>query len=219
MKAGRSQLTRRLSSGQGLLPDNGTGIIFKSVALRVFWIPLKALIIAGMAGAGKTEFANYCRSLGVHVVQMGELVRERVKQYSLEPTGKNIARVANEERLKHGSDVWARRTVKVVGQKNTVIDGTRSEAEVAYFRGSLGKDAIVVAVYASAGIRYERLRARNRNDVPLTLGEFEERDRRELGWGLGNVIALSDRTIGNEGSMEELKSRIRELLQELNFGK
>lgn len=180
---------------------------------------MKALIIAGMAGAGKTEFANYCRSLGVQVVQMGELVREKVKEYHLEPTGKNIARVANEERLKKGADVWARRTAQVVGNGNTVIDGTRSEAEVAHFRSSFGKNAIVVAVYASAGIRFERLRARNREDVPLTLGEFEERDRRELGWGLGNVIALSDRTIGNEGSMEELKAKIKELLGELKFGR
>lgn len=178
---------------------------------------MKAIIIAGMAGAGKTELARYCKSLGLPVIQMGDLVREKVRSLSMAMTGKNIARVANEERLKLGSDVWARRAAKKVGSGNTVIDGTRSEAEVAHFRSNFGKDAVVVAVYASANTRYERLKARNREDVPLTLGEFEERDRRELGWGLGNVIALSDRTVGNEGTIDELKEKINELLDELNF--
>ncbi len=170
-----------------------------------------------MAGAGKTEFAQYCKSLGIPVVQMGDLVREKVAEYGLEMTGKNVARVANEERLKRGNDVWARRTVKKVGHGNTVIDGTRSEAEVAHFRSHFGKNAVVVTVYASARTRYERLRARNREDVPMTQGEFDERDRRELGWGLGNVIALSDRVVGNEGTIEELRQSIKELLMELEF--
>lgn len=178
---------------------------------------MKALIIAGMAGAGKTEFAQYCRSLGIPVIQMGDLVREKVGEYGLEMNGKNIARVANEERLKLGTDVWARRTAKRVGGRNTVIDGTRSEAEVAHFRNHFGRSAVVVAVYASAKTRFERLKSRNRSDVPLTTGEFEERDRRELGWGLGNVIALSDRTVGNEGTIEELKQKVKELLEELEF--
>lgn len=178
---------------------------------------MKALIISGMAGAGKTEFAVYCKSLGIPVVQMGDIVREKVAEHGLEQTGKNVARVANEERLKRGNDVWARRTVKRVGGRNTVIDGTRSEAEVAYFRSYFGKDAVVVAVVASAVTRYERLKSRNREDVPLSLGEFDERDRRELGWGLGNVIALSDRVVGNEGTIEELRKSIMLLLEELDF--
>lgn len=178
---------------------------------------MKALIIAGMAGAGKTEFAQHCKSLGIPVVQMGDLVRERVREYGLEMTGRNIARVANVERLKHGSDVWARHTAARVDGTSTVIDGTRSEAEVAYFRRHFGRDALVVAVYASAPIRFSRLKSRNREDVPMTPGEFEERDRRELGWGLGNVIALSDRAIGNEGSITELRQKINELLEESKF--
>lgn len=192
-------------------------IIFKRGGLRVSGPELKALIIAGMAGAGKTEFAQFCKSLGIPVIQMGDLVREKVKDNGLEMTGRNVGKIANAERLKLGNDVWARRTVKRTGGRNTVIDGTRSEAEVAHFRERFGKDAIVVSVYASARTRYERLKARNREDMPLTLGEFEERDRRELGWGLGNVIALSDRIVGNEGSIEELRQKIKELLDELGF--
>jgi dephospho-CoA kinase len=176
----------------------------------------KILILAGMAGAGKTEFADYCRSLNISVHNMGDAVRDRVRELGLELNGRNIARVASEERLKYGSDIWARRTARKTNG-NCVIDGTRSEAEVSYFRRTYGRNAIIVAIYASAPLRYERLRKRPREDTPLSLGEFEERDRRELGWGLGNVIALSDRIIGNEGSLPEFRERIKHLLSDLSM--
>jgi len=180
---------------------------------------LKALIITGMAGAGKTEFANYCTSLGIPVVQMGDFVRERVRQLGLALNGQSLARIASAERLKFGNEIWAMRTARSVssGKHNTVIDGTRSEAEVAYFRHFFGTDATVVTVYASSVTRYRRLKSRAREDVPLSHGEFEERDRRELGWGLGNAIALSDRIVGNEDTIDEFRKRVGLLLSELGF--
>ena len=180
---------------------------------------MKALVLTGMAGAGKTEFANYCTSLSIPVFQMGDVVRSRVSQLKLEPTGTNIGRVASVERLKYGSDIWARRTARNVknGDSDCVIDGTRSEAEVAYFRQYFGMNAVVVNIYASSRIRYERLKSRARSDTPLTRGEFEERDRRELGWGLGNAIALSDMVLGNEGTMDEFRKNITNLLREAGF--
>ena len=180
---------------------------------------MKALIITGMAGAGKTEFANCCTSLDIPVVQMGDVVRERVKQLGLALNGQSVGRVASSERLKFGNDIWARRTAKIVtaAKRATVIDGTRSEAEVAYFRRFFGEDAAVVTVYASSVTRYTRLMSRGRDDIPLSHGEFEERDRRELGWGLGNAIALSDRIVGNEGTIEEFRNRVGQMLSELGF--
>lgn len=178
---------------------------------------MKILILAGMAGAGKTEFAEFCRSLGITVHNMGDMVRERVAESGLDMTARNIARVASEERLKFGNDIWARRTAKRISG-DCVIDGTRSESEVSYFRARFGNDALVLAIYASAHVRYERLKKRGRADTPLTPGEFEERDRRELGWGLGNVIALSDRIIGNEGTLEEFRKSIRDIISSLSMG-
>ncbi|MBX8632399.1 MAG: AAA family ATPase [Thermoplasmata archaeon] len=180
---------------------------------------MKALVLTGMAGAGKTEFANHCRSLGIPVFQMGDLVRETVRRLNLELNGNNIGRVASVERLKYGNDIWARRTARNISAKNSncIIDGTRSEAEVAYFRHHFGTDALIVTVYASSPIRYSRLRSRGRSDIPLSRGEFEERDRRELGWGLGNAIALSDRILGNEGTIEAFRESIELLLRDIGF--
>ena len=43
---------------------------------------------------------------------------------------------------------------------------------------------------------------------------MKERERRELSWGLGSVIAMADVIIVNEGNLEEFREKIRQLLKE-----
>jgi dephospho-CoA kinase len=57
---------------------------------------------------------------------------------------------------------------------------------------------------------------RDRTDAPENQEQFSERDRRELGWGLGSLIALADRMIVNEGTLGEFKEKVEELLRELS---
>ncbi len=56
------------------------------------------------------------------------------------------------------------------------------------------------------------MRARARFDAPKDWKEFHERDERELGWGLGSLIAMADHLIVNEGTLEEFKSRCSQCL-------
>jgi len=42
-----------------------------------------------------------------------------------------------------------------------------------------------------------------------------ERDRRELGVGMGAVIAAADHTIVNEGTSAQLKTEIRQVMKEM----
>jgi dephospho-CoA kinase len=44
---------------------------------------------------------------------------------------------------------------------------------------------------------------------------LEERDKRELRWGLGAVIAAADIIISNEGSIDEFRDKIRKTLDEI----
>ncbi len=47
----------------------------------------------------------------------------------------------------------------------------------------------------------------------MSIEEFREREKKELSWGLGNVIAMADIVIINEGSLEEFKEKVREILR------
>jgi dephospho-CoA kinase len=92
------------------------------------------------------------------------------------------------------------------------IDGVRSEAELEVFRHRLGHDFTLVAIHASRATRMKRLFERHREDDVKDEGEFIARDERELGWGLGRVIALADVMLVNEESMPNLSSQVERIL-------
>lgn len=174
-----------------------------------------AIVITGMPGSGKGEFVRVCEERGVHIVHMGDVVREEARQRGLELTDQNVGGLAQRERELHGYDIWAVRTIPHLRDGFSVIEGCRGDAEVRCFRSNLGRALIVVAIHARPRLRYERLVRRGRTDSPATQAEFESRDLRELGWGIGNVISTADELLINEGSLEEFHRAARSLLDRL----
>ncbi|MCC6040980.1 MAG: dephospho-CoA kinase, partial [Desulfurococcaceae archaeon] len=74
---------------------------------------------------------------------------------------------------------------------------------------------ITVAVHSSPKTRFERLLRRKRPGDPSTYEEFYERDMTELRFGLGDVIALADYVVVNEGDIEEAKAKSREIFMKI----
>ncbi len=172
--------------------------------------------VAGMPGSGKSVVGRAAREMGFEVVVMGDVVREEVRRLGLEPTPSNMNRVARMLRERYGSAAVALRVAeKIRGMRasRVVVDGVRSLDEVRVFRG-LGR-VVVVAVHASPRTRFERLRRRGRPGDPSSWEEFVARDMVELGFGLGNVIALADYMIVNEGGLEEAYREARRVLEEI----
>ena len=56
---------------------------------------------------------------------------------------------------------------------------------------------------------------RGREDDSQDIKLIKERDKRELSWGLGNVIASADVVISNEGPVEEFKQKIKDLFNKI----
>ncbi len=173
---------------------------------------MKIYVTTGMPGAGKEEFLKCCEERGAKVIRMGDIVREKAKELGFDLSDASVGTLANEERRRYGKDVWAKRTIPFVGGELVCIDGSRNPEEIEAFRKAFGEDLRVVAIHTSPKTRYERLKARSRPDSPQTRADFDIRDRRELAWGLGDVIALADFMIVNEGEIRELNGSICELL-------
>lgn len=180
---------------------------------------MKILAFAGMPFSGKTEAVQIAKDIGIKVIRMGDAVWNEVENRGLELNGKNVGMVANEMREKHGMDIWARRTIKKIntlGEKNViVIDGIRNIEEIDAFKKELGKDFLVIAIDASNEARYKRAMSRGREDDSKNLEEIKERDRRELGWGIGAVIASADIVVTNEGDIKDFKDKIKKTLDEI----
>ena len=87
-----------------------------------------------------------------------------------------------------------------------VIDGIRSTAEIEVLK-NVGPVKLL-SIEASTDTRYKFLGTRGRSDDPVTREKFEERDKRELGVGIGKSIAIADETISNNNiTLDELTER------------
>lgn len=175
---------------------------------------MKVIAFTGMPGAGKTEAVAAARELSIPVVSMGDEVRKETERRGLPLTDEHVGEVAEEMRRTHGMDVWARRCLeKIGGEWVVIVDGIRNHEEVELFRSTI-PDFILVAIHASPAVRYQRLMARGREDDGLRVDELKVREKRELSWGLGDVIAMADIVVVNEGSLAAFRKKIKELLSQ-----
>lgn len=173
---------------------------------------MKILVTTGMPGSGKEEFLKCCQARGAKVIRMGDIVRDKAKEFGLDPSDASVGTLANEERRRYGMNIWAKRTIPFVGGDLVVIDGSRGPDEIRAFKHAFGDDLKVVAIHSSPKTRFERLRARGRPDSPTVHTEFDARERRELDWGLGEIIATADYMIVNESTLADLEKDVDKFL-------
>lgn len=173
---------------------------------------MRLIVTVGMPGSGKDELVSVAQRVGLATLKMGDLVRDETRRRGLPITNANVARVASEEREKHGAGVWAQRAVPKLTETRMLVDGCRSDTEVTVFRHNFG-DLFVLGIYSSPEHRYDRMIRRNRGDDAAGLQEFFDRDRRELKWGIGNAFALADGMLINEGSLDEFRQAARSMLE------
>ena len=175
---------------------------------------MKLIVTVGMPGSGKDELVAVARSMGLAVLKMGDLVRDETKRRGLALNNPNVARVASEERDRHGPGIWAQRALPKLTETRMLVDGCRSDSEVTVFRHNFG-DLFVLGIFASPETRYERMTSRSRTDDGGSLQEFFDRDRRELKWGIGNAFALADGMLVNEGTLDEFRRAGRASLERI----
>jgi dephospho-CoA kinase len=166
----------------------------------------KVIVLTGMPGAGKEEFVKVAVETGYGVIRMGDVVREEAGRRQIMMDDRGVGGFANQEREAHGPGIWAERCLQALGKEDTVIDGSRSLEELYVFRRSLGEGLRLVAIHSSPGQRFLRLQKRARYDAPHDREAFMERDKRELGWGIGSLIAMADVMLVNESDLEHFRA-------------
>ena len=171
----------------------------------------KAILIIGMPGSGKDEFAMVAREMGIEVINMGDIVREYTSS-----TGVSISmsgEIASRERKVNGMDIWAKRTIERVQSNFVFVEGVRNIEEIQRFRKDM-VIGLVVSISSGRDTRYARLLKRGREDDPRNIEEFTVREKRELSWGIGEVLATADRYICNDSSIDAFKESVKEFLRQ-----
>jgi dephospho-CoA kinase len=175
----------------------------------------KVIGVAGMPGAGKAEISRIAHEKGYTILVMGDVVREETKLRRLDPTPENIGKITLRLREEEGPTVVARKCIPRIMNVNTdvvLVDGVRSPNEIHEFKKNFPY-FFLIAVFSSPETRFRRLFRRKRSDDPKGLNSFLERDLRELNLGQGNVMVMADYLIVNEGTLQEYRAKIREVLE------
>lgn len=178
---------------------------------------MKVIGTVGMPASGKGEFSRIARSLGIHVVVMGDVVREEALRQGLPGKDANLGEVAGRLRKERGMAAIAELTLPSIEQQKAplvLVDGIRGDAEVAFFRDRF-PDFFLVGIDAPFAARLARLSSRAREDDGMTDEELVVRDRREISWGLGRALAGADYLLCNDGTMEEFEAKVRKLLEKI----
>jgi dephospho-CoA kinase len=173
---------------------------------------MKILAIVGLPGSGKTTAIDAIKDLGI-VVTMGNIVRDEVKRRGIEPNGINLGKIAQQLRESGGPGIIAKRCVDIIVKMKAeiiIVDGIRSLAEVNIFRKFWKFPLIAIRVEEEK--RLGRLFERSRSDDPKNLEELKERDKRELKFGLNDVIREADYTIKNNSTIDDLKKKTRDVV-------
>lgn len=183
---------------------------------------IKLVTFVGMPGAGKSYCVDYMKGKGLPAVYFGGITLDEVKARGLELTESNEKLVREEIRAKEGKGAYANRIIEKIealsenGDQTIIVDGLYSWTEYKTFKDKFGKNVIIIAITAPRHMRHQRLAkrpVRPLNDQEVTSREYAEIENLEK----GGPIANADYTIVNDGSPEDLASRIEEILKQENI--
>ena len=175
--------------------------------------------LTGRFAAGKGAAAEFFKTRGFHYLSLSDLLREELAARGLAFSRENLIITGKTLRAGEGPAVLAARALKYLslesGKNNWVIDSIRSPAEVAALRAL--KNFTLLAIDASAELRFARLRARGRAGDSATLEQFVAQEAAEdttdpNGQQLSATFALADVIIANDGERAALHERLEEFL-------
>lgn len=178
--------------------------------------------ITGTNGAGKGAAVDYLVEKGFTHYSSSGFLGEELDRRGIEKTRTNLRAVGNEFRAKYGSGYLTETFLKMAaaqGVHNMVIESVRSTGEAKRIKAAGG---IMLVVDADRKLRYDRIFARKTGKDFVDFDTFVTQEEREWYGAEGDhdmnmrkVMDMGDHTIQNDGSLEELKTSIDEVLQKM----
>jgi len=194
----------------------------------------------GLPGSGKGEASVVARQQGLTVLVMGDVIRQEAARLGIAATDRNLGRIGSALRAAEGPEAVARRVLeraRACGEGIVVVDGLRSRQEAEYFASQAEKFHLV-EICAPVQTRLKWLQARGRSDDPgisqagaketlvqdekiiasclepdgLAAAALEQRECREMGWGMCEAIEAASLKLRNDGSLDEFRENVKRLL-------
>jgi dCMP deaminase len=176
--------------------------------------------LTGTNASGKGEVAEFLKSRGFEFQSLSDEIRDEIRSRGRGITREELIEVGRELRSRFGPGVLAERVLRrLEPHHNYVVDSIRNPLEVDVLRRR--KDFVLMAVEADEQVRFERSLCRGRESAPETLEQFVAEEARELDSAdpaaqqLLATRRLADVVVDNNGTVDELRRRLSELVPRL----
>ena len=185
---------------------------------------VKILAIVGMSGSGKSVAVDYLTEKGYPKVYFGGMIYKEMEKRGIERTtdGESEKNFREMIRETEGKDWVVRQVIAETkdlisaGQKRIILDGVYSWTEYKTLKHEFPTCLTFVAIVVDKKLRYNRVA--KRPERPFDGTAIRERDRSEIeNLEKGGPIVAADYYILNNGTRDDVKTRLDEILKEIDF--
>jgi dephospho-CoA kinase len=185
---------------------------------------VKILALVGMSGSGKSVAVDYLTDKGYPKVYFGGMIYKEMEKRGIPRSEDGETEKEFREMIRNteGKDWVVRQAIAEAkdlinaGQKRIILDGVYSWTEYKTLKHEFPTCLTFVGVVVDKKLRYERVAIRP--DRPFDTTAIRERDRSEIeNLEKGGPIAAADYYILNNGTIDEMKNRLAEILKEIEF--
>ena len=183
---------------------------------------LKIVAFVGLAGSGKSTAVEYFTEKGYPKVYFGGVILQAMEEAGIERTAASERKFREAVREEHGKDFVANKIgeqiqhLAAAGQHRIIADGIYTWTEYQVLKKAFPGELEVVAIVSPRHLRYRRLSERVVR--PFTATEAHDRDIAEIEHlEKGGPIAIADHYVINDGPLEDLKVKLANVAESLNF--
>lgn len=185
---------------------------------------VKIVAVVGMSGSGKSVVVDHLTDRGFPKVYFGGMIYKEMEKRGIERTedGESEKKFREMIRETEGTDWVVKQVIEEVhdligaGQKRIILDGVYSWTEYKTLKHEFPGCMTFIAIVVDKKIRYERVA--KRPDRSFDGKAIRERDRSEIeNLEKGGPISAADYYILNNGTIEDVKNRVDEILKEISF--
>ena len=178
----------------------------------------KIIAVVGMCGSGKSIATEILEKEGWHKVYFGGVTYKKMAEEGIERTPDSERIFREKLREQYGPECYAKLLLpeieEAVKTKNVVLDGLYSWYEYKFLKEHLKENFKLLCIVVDKNVRYDRIAVRP--ERPFDNEKAIERDLSEIeNLYKGGPIAYADYYIFNNGTLEEYKERLEEILKQI----